>query len=70
MFNETNDYVNFQKSGGCIVVFHQLRINDTFLMVWDTNCCSFSEESVSIPAESQISAAQQSLVVVVWFSSS
>jgi len=35
----------------------------------DTNSVSFSEEYVSIPAESKISAARQSVVVVVWFSS-
>ena len=53
-------------------VFHQLPLMSLFnaLGTEDTDCCSFSEESVSIPAESQISAAQQSLVVVVWFSSS
>ena len=54
------------------IVFHQLPLMSLFnaLGTEDTDCCSFSEESGSIPAESQISAAQQSLVVVVWFSSS
>jgi len=36
----------------------------------EPHSCGFSEESVSFPPENKISAARQSVVVVVWFSSS